>query len=72
MVFLFSLQDLYRILLTAESEGLLDDVNMSRVEKVLLDPELKKKSRNPSGDTDVKNLETTTVQKKLIDDLDLD
>ena len=72
MVFVFSLQDLYWILLTAESEGLLDDVNMSMVEKILFDPELKKESRNPSGDTDVKNLETTTVQKNLIDDLDLD
>ena len=34
----FSLQDLYRILLEAESEGILGDVDMTQVEKLILDP----------------------------------
>ena len=36
--FLFSLQDLYRILLKAESEGILYDVDMAEVEKLILCP----------------------------------
>ena len=36
---LINFQDLYRILLKAESEGILDDVDMTQVEKLILDPE---------------------------------
>ena len=36
--FSFSFQDLYRVLLEAESEGILDDVDMAKVEKLILDP----------------------------------
>ena len=36
---LFSFQDLYRILLEAESEGILTGVDMAEVEKFILDPE---------------------------------
>ena len=34
----FTLQDLYRKLLEAESEGILDDVDMTKVEKLILYP----------------------------------
>ena len=37
-----SFQDLYRKLLQAESDGILEDVNMLEVEKLILDPEAKK------------------------------
>ena len=33
------LQDLYRVLLEAESEGILDDTNMFEVEKLILNQE---------------------------------
>ena len=35
---LFSFQDLYRTLLSTEWEGILEDVDMTRVEKLILDP----------------------------------
>ena len=38
----FLFQDLYRVLLTAESEGILDDVNMTQVKKLLLETERQK------------------------------
>ena len=40
----FSFQDLYRKLLEAESEGILDDVDMAKVEKMILDPKAEMKS----------------------------
>ena len=39
LVFSFLFQDLYRKLLEAESEGILDDVDMLGVEKLILDSE---------------------------------
>ena len=39
LVLSFFFQDLYRKLLEAESEGILDDVDMLKVEKLILDPE---------------------------------
>ena len=45
-------QDLYRVLLEAESEGVLDDVDMTKVEKLILDPDKDKKWRfivHPAG-----------------------
>ena len=39
-----SFQDLYRILLEVESEGILEDVDMTKVEKLILDPKAEMKS----------------------------
>ena len=36
---LYYFQDLYRVLLVTESEGILDDVNIAQVEKMILTPE---------------------------------
>ena len=36
-------QDLYRVLLEAESEGILEDVDMTKVEKLILNPKGDKK-----------------------------
>ena len=69
--FCFSFQDLYRILLEAESEGILGDVKMAEVEKLILNPDSEKKSRTPLGDVNVMKLESN-VPKKIIDDIDLD
>ena len=49
------LKDLYRILLTAESEGILDDVDMTRVEKLILDP--KSELGSVERPSDVKRVE---------------
>ena len=48
-MFLWSFQDLYRVLLEAEIDGILEDVDMAKVEKLILDPNRdKKKSFHPS------------------------
>ena len=57
------------MLLEAESAGIMDDVDMTAVEKLILDPETK--SRRLLGDVDVMKLKSN-VQKKLIDDIELD
>ena len=67
----FSFQDLYRILLEVESKGTLDDVNMTRVEKLILDPDPNNRSRTSLGDVNVMKLKSN-VKKKIIDDIDLD
>ena len=42
ILILFQLQHLYQTLLQAESEGILENVNMTQVEKLILDPDMKK------------------------------
>ena len=37
----FCFQELYRTLLKAESDGILDGIDMTKVEKLILDPERK-------------------------------
>ena len=43
-----SFQDLYRYLLDAESKGILDDVDMTQVERLILDPERENKDQDTS------------------------
>ena len=57
-------QDLYRVLLEAESEGILDDVDMTKVEKLILDPKAEMKplgrSRVPRNLHDDGHVEANT------------
>ena len=44
---------------------------MTEVEKLILDPDPEKKTRRPLGDVNVIKMKSN-VQKKIIDDIDLD
>ena len=39
----FMFQEFFRILLEAQSEGILDDTDMAEVERLILDPKMEKK-----------------------------
>ena len=63
--YLISFQDLYRILLEADSEGMLLEVDMLGVEKLILNPGTELRT----GDG---NEMKSICQSKVIDDLELD
>ena len=68
-----SFQDLYRILLEAESEGILEDVDMTKVEKLILDPkaEMKSVGTYPHGDVvEQKGSKTKAESEGISEDVD--
>ena len=66
-------QDLYRVLLEAESAGIMDDVDMTQVEKLILDPTAADTSRRPLGNTAAPKVKKKSIlPPTVIDDIELD
>ena len=66
-----SFQDLYRILLEAESEGILEDVDMMEVEKLILDPKAEMKSVGRQRDVvEQKGSKTKAESEGISEDVD--
>ena len=60
-----SFQDLYRVLLEAESEVILDDVDMTQVEKLILDPKAELESvGRPRDVEEVEEKKRTKIKAK--------
>ena len=72
----FSFQDLYRVLLEAESEGILDNVDMTQVEKLILDPKTEMKSVKHLRDADEvkenKRRKTGAESEGMLHDTDIE
>ena len=62
-------QDLYRNLLEAESEGILDDVDMAEVEKFILDPKSAKRPHDAHEKEESKIRTIDTESEGILHDI---
>ena len=66
-------QDLYSVLLEAESAGIMDDVDLTKVEKLILDPKADDTSRRPLGNTAAPKVKKKSIlSPTVIDGIELD